>query len=106
MDKLDKTRILGIICFVLIAISLIMAVLFWVLSDAGYLEGKAEDVLDYLSIGFLISTIGFIGASITRKNLELTPIGNILYVFGLFIGGALMLMYLGMCVLVTVVILD
>ena len=60
MGKLNKTRNLGTISIVLIAIALFMVALFWVLSWGDYLNGIGEDLVVYFLIGFLISFIGFV----------------------------------------------
>ena len=42
--------------------------------------------LDFL-IGYPLSVIGFIGALITRRKQELSKMAEILYIFGMIIGG-------------------
>jgi hypothetical protein len=101
MDKLDKTRTLAIISFVLIVISFIMAIFYWL--SPLYFDFDSVPEIDwfyffiftcYLGIGLLFALIGFIGGFYARINLELHIIGNILNIFGLFIGGTLSLFYL------------
>jgi hypothetical protein len=93
MDKLDKTRILGIISIVLIAVSLIMAVLLWFYDELIFSEPLISDAITYSSIGFLVSFFGFFGGLTAYKKMELNRIGNILYLIGVWIGGAIMLLF-------------
>jgi hypothetical protein len=94
MDKPVIRRILVIMSFVLIAIAFIMLVFLWFLNGGTFPKPLLSDAFTYTSIGFLFSTTGFTVGLHAHKKMQLSRISDILYAFGLFIGGVTTLCFL------------